>query len=114
MSVFSAWSGDHFAAQFVDLLAQLVALAFGVERVPDPADQVAHRLQGLVGAVLDRRDDRQERPLHAVQLPAGCLAEVGRSTAAGRARRGPMRTARLRRTVLSCTDSCLPSVHGTE
>ena len=69
--------GDQFAAQFVGLLEQLVALAFGVQRVAEPAEQVAHGLQRLVGAVLDRRDDRQEVALHAVQAPARRLAEVG-------------------------------------
>ncbi len=63
--------GDQFAAQLVDLLAQLVALAFRVQRVADPAEQVADRLERLVGAVLDRRDDRQEAALHGVQATAG-------------------------------------------
>jgi len=68
--VFFGVVGDHFAAQFVDLLAQFIALAFGVQRVAEPADQVTHGLQRLVGAVLDRRDDRQEAALHRVQAAA--------------------------------------------
>ncbi len=69
--------GDQFTAQFADLLEQLVALAFGMERVADAAEQVTHGLQRLVGPVLDWRDYREEAPLHRVQPPSGGLAEVG-------------------------------------
>src|SRR6185312_5109162 len=70
--------GDQLGAELVDLLAQFVALAFVVERVAEPPEQVTDRLQRLVRAVLNRRDDAQERALHAVQAAAAGLAEVGR------------------------------------
>jgi hypothetical protein len=68
--------GNQFVAQFVDLLAQFVALAFGVEGVADAAEQVPHRLESFVGAVLDRRDNGEEGALHRVQPAAVGLAEV--------------------------------------
>jgi hypothetical protein len=68
----------QLAAQPVDLLDELVALTFGVQRVPGPAEQVPHRLQGLVGAVLDRGDDGQKAALDRMQTSTGSLAEVGR------------------------------------
>ena len=69
--------GGELGAQFVDLLAQFVALPFGIDRFAEPAERVAHGLQRRVGAVLDRRDDRQKCPLNAVQAAARGLTEVG-------------------------------------
>jgi hypothetical protein len=54
----------------------ITSLAFGVQRVAEPADQVAHGLQRIVGAVLDWRDHGQEAALHGVQPAARRLAEV--------------------------------------
>ena len=76
--------GDEFTAQPVGLLAQGIALAFGVQRVAEPPEQVAHGLQRLVGAVLDRRDDGQECALDAVQTTARSLTEVGRQEQQGK------------------------------
>ena len=70
--------GDQFAAQFVRLLERCRQLAFRVQGVAEPPEQVANRLQGLVRPVLDRRDDRQEAALNLVQASTGSLTEVGR------------------------------------
>ena len=57
-------------------VAQLVDVALGVERVAEPAGQVAHRLERAAGALLDRGDDLEDALLHAVQPAAGRLTEV--------------------------------------
>src|SRR6202011_2195595 len=67
---------DPSTRQFVDLLAQLVTLAFRVHRVADPAERVAHRLERLVRAVLDRREHGQEAALDRMQASTWRLAEV--------------------------------------
>ena len=63
-------------AQRVALGAQVLDLALGVERVPDPAGQVAEGLERAARALLDRRHDVEHPALHGVQ-PAAGLAEVG-------------------------------------
>ena len=70
-------AGDGLLAQRVALGAQLLDLALGVDRVADPADEVAHGLERPARPLLDRGDDLDDAPLHGVQPAAGGLAEVG-------------------------------------
>jgi len=67
---------DHLAAELVALLAQVVALLARMDRVAEPAREVAERLQGAAGAVLDRRQDLEHPALHRVQASARALAEI--------------------------------------
>ena len=52
-------------------LLQLVALGLGVERVAEPADEVADRLERAAGALLDRREHLHDAALDGVQRAAG-------------------------------------------
>jgi hypothetical protein len=64
----------QLAAQAVALRAQVRVLALGVERVPDPGEQVADRLQRAAGPVLDRGDDLEDAALdraHAARPAEG-------------------------------------------
>ena len=66
------------AAQLVALACvRSLTLALGVERVADPAEEVADGLERAAGALLDRRDDLEDAALDGVQAAAGRLAEVG-------------------------------------
>src|SRR5205085_5317502 len=58
------------------LLLQLLVLVLGVEDVAEPADEVAYRLEGPAGAVLDRGEDRLGAGLDAVEEAAAALTEV--------------------------------------
>jgi hypothetical protein len=80
------------SAQLSRSACELVALVLGVERVAEPAEQVAERLERAVGALLDRREHLHRAALDGVQAAAGGLAEVGgeqEQRAARPARRGP-------------------------
>ena len=64
------------AAQRVALALEPVALVLGVERVAEPPEQVADRLERLVRPLLDRSEDLQRAALDGVQATAGGFAEV--------------------------------------
>ena len=68
---------DVLRAQRVAVLAHVLELALGVEGVAGPAEEVAHGLERLARALLDRRDDVEHAALHGVQAAAGGLAEIG-------------------------------------
>ena len=68
---------DVLRAQRVAVLAHVLELALGVEGVAGPAEEVAHGLERLARALLDRRDDVEHAALDGVQAAAGGLAEVG-------------------------------------
>ena len=54
-------------AQRVALGARLVALVLGVDRVAEPAEQVAERLQDAARALLDRRERAERTALRGMQ-----------------------------------------------
>jgi hypothetical protein len=68
---------DVLRAQRVAVLAHVLELALGVEGVAGPAEEVAHGLERLARALLDRRDDVEHAALHGVQAAAAGLAEIG-------------------------------------
>ena len=63
-------------AQAVALGGQVLDLALGVQRVAEPAEEVAHGLQRAARALLHRVEHLARAALHPVQGAAAGLAEV--------------------------------------
>jgi hypothetical protein len=66
----------QLVAHVGQLLLQLVVLPARLEGLVEPVDEVTDRLQGAVGALFERSEDRGHDALHAVQGPARPLAVV--------------------------------------
>ena len=67
----------ELAAQAVALGGQVLDLALRRQRVPEPAEQVAHRLQRAARTLLHRVEDLARTALHIVQGAAPGFSEIG-------------------------------------